>query len=330
MPPLVRVKRAAIAAALAAGLAAPVAATASSALRPLWLKRSSYGESFTFIADLDDGTYVQLSLSLTNLGPGPTKGLCRALVVRAAGAPWKASTRVGRDSCSWSDGEGERLAIGPCSAWIDAGGTGVEVPLDGGAVRLAFAARPGRRAGRETAVTIGGERYDTEVLLHHVPVSATLALPGERERRLAGGGYLDHTRSTISPVSLAERWVRFRALRGDRALLVLGRHGHDGRFTPLWACEGPACREYTGFKVERDGAGHAPAFRVEVAGADDPLDIRSARLLYRDAPIEDLGVLGKLVMPFTGNPVTYVYRARASDVAGAPVDGILEVEVASE
>jgi hypothetical protein len=330
MAHLVRLQRAVVAAALVAALGAPAPAASSSALRPLWLKRSSYGESFTFIADLDDGTYVQLSLSFTNLGPGPTKGLCRALVVRAAGGAWKASTRVGRDSYSWRDAEEERLAIGPCAAWIDGAATGVEVPLEGGSVRLLFAARPGRRAGREAVVTAGAERYDTEVLLHHVPVSATIALPGDAERHLAGGGYLDHTRSTISPVSLAARWVRFRALRGERALLVLGRQSHDGRFTPLWACEGPACRDYAGFKVDRDGAGRAPAFRIQVAGAEDPLDIRSGRLLYRDAPVEDLGVLGKLVMPFTGNPVTYVYRARASEDRGAPVEGILAVEMASE
>ncbi|MFL5299725.1 MAG: hypothetical protein ACJ79R_05195, partial [Anaeromyxobacteraceae bacterium] len=61
-----------------------------------------------------------------------------------------------------------------------------------------------------------------------------------------------------------------------------------------------------------------------------PVDLRSGRLLYRDAPVEDLGLLGKLVRPFTGNPVTYVIRAQAQDGAGAPIEGILEVEFASE
>ena len=59
------------------------------------------------------------------------------------------------------------------------------------------------------------------------------------------------------------------------------------------------------------------------------LEISSGRLLYRDAPLEDLGALGYLVAPFTGSPATYVYRARARDQDG-PVDGVLEVSVADE
>lgn len=315
---------------VAALAAAPAAAGASSWLRPLLLKRSSYGESFTFIADLDDGTYVQATLSFTNLGPGSTKGLCRAVVVRPAGGAWKASTRVGKDQYGWRDGSDEKLAVGPCSAWVDAEATGVEVPLEGGRARLVFAARPSTRAARETDLAVGDGRYQTDVLLAHVPVEATLALPGEPERRAAGGGYADHTRSTVAPKDLARGWIRFRALRGERALVVLGRRAQDGSVAPLWACEAGRCRDYTSFDAVREGSGQAPAFDVRVTAPDAAIDLRSGRLLYRDAPVEDLGVLGRLVMPFTGNPVTYVYRARAREGAGAPVEGILEVDLASE
>jgi len=318
--------RAAAAAVLCAALAAPAAARASATLRPLLLKRGSYGESFTFIADLEDGTYVQLSLSFTNLGPGGTKGLCRALVVRPSGEPWKASTRVGKDAYGWRDGEEERLDIGPCSAGIDATAVTAQVKLEGGAVRLAYAARPGRRAGKETVLRQGGERYDTEVLLHHVPVTAVLSVPGEKERQVGGGGYLDHTRSTISPLDLGQRWVRFRALRGERPLLVLGRLGDDGKFSPLWGCEREACRDYASFDVRRDASARSATFRVALAGGDAPLELASGKLLYRDAPVEDLGILATVVKPFTGNPVTYVFRGRATG-GGEPVDGILEVEV---
>jgi hypothetical protein len=317
--------------ALAALLAAPSPARASAALKPLLLPRGTYGESFTFIADLDDGTYVQASLSFTNLGPGSTKGLCRGLVVKAAGAPWKAATRVGKDAYSWRGGAEERLAIGPCSASIDGTATGVEVALEGGTVRLEFAGRAAPSAARDSIVTLGEGRYETEVLLSRVAVTATLALPGEPERRSAGGGYIDHTRSTIHPKDLATRWVRFRALRGDRPLLLLGRQGQDGRYTPLWACEGRGhCRDYASFRVERQGDGNPPAFRVAVSGEPTSVDLRSGRLLYRDAPVEDLGVIGKLVRPFTGNPVTYVYRGEATDGGAAPIEGILEVEIRSE
>jgi hypothetical protein len=324
------VRRRAAAALMALLLAAPGAPQASTWLKPLLLRRGTYGESFTFVADLDDGSYLQLSLGMTNLGPGSTKGICRALLVPATGARWKAATRVGRDEIRWSSGDEERLGIASCAAVVSEAGTAVEVKLEGGAVRLAFVDRP-RREGQESAVAVQDGRYLSDVLLYRAPVIATVTLPGGAPRAVSGAGYLDHTRSTIAPKDLARRWVRFRGLRGERGLLLLGREGHDGRFAPLWSCSQPGgCRELASFRVERQGRGGATSFRVELASGAAPIEIRSARLLYRDAPLDDLGFLGKLVAPFTGSPVTYVYRATAQDGAGGLVDGILEVELSGE
>jgi len=324
------VRRRAAAALVALLLAAPGATRASTWFKPLLLKHGTYGESLTFVADLDDGVYLQLSLGMTNLGPGSTKGVCRAVLVPATGAPWKASVRVGRDEIRWSSAEEERLSVAGCTATVGEAGTVVEVKLEGGAIRLAFAARP-RREGQESAVAVDGGRYLSDVLLHRAPLTATVALPGTGPRTVTGAGYLDHTRSTIAPKDLARRWVRFRGLRGNRGLLLLGREGHDGRFAPLWSCTDPGgCRELASFRVERQGRGGATAFQVELASGDSPIELRSAHLLYRDAPVEDLGVLGALIAPFTGSPVAYVYRATARDGAGAPVDGILEVELSGE
>jgi hypothetical protein len=313
-----------------AALSLPLAASATTWLRPLFLKRLTYGESFTFLADLDDGSYLHLQLSLTNLGPGPTKGICRALLVPPRGAPWKAASRVSRDAVSWVGGPEEKLVVGACSAW--AGPTsGIEVHLEGATFRLAYASRLRPVGPHEAPLAVGEERYQTEVLLYRAPLTASLALPGQPPRDVPGMGYLDHTRTTVSPKDLAKRWIRFRGLRGERGLLLLGREGKDGRFTPLWACADPSsCRTYGSFRLVREGKGDSTAFRVEVRDGGETILLRSGRLLYRDAPIEEMGVLGKLVGPFTGSPVTYVYRATAATGGGAPVSGVLEVELADE
>jgi hypothetical protein len=315
-------------AALALAFGAPHPAAASTALRPLLLERGTYGESFTFVADLEDGTYVQAGLSFTNLGPGSTKGICRAVVVTPDGGMWEAHERYARSEISWRDGGDERLAVGPCAAWVDEGGSGMEVKLDGGTVHLATPEHP-RRQGGEAAIQVGGRPYQGEVLLYRAPISLALALPRAMPRTIGGAGYLDHTRSAVATKDLARRWIRFRALRGDRALLVLGREGQDGSFGPLWACREAGCQHEESFSPERRGGGRETSFAIEVRGAA-PLRIRSGRLLYRDAPVEQLGVLAPLLRPFTGSPVTYVYRAIADDGAGAPVEGILEVELAGE
>ena len=41
-------------------------------------------------------------------------------------------------------------------------------------------------------------------------------------------------------------------------------------------------------------------------------------------------MIGKLLTPFTGSPVTYVYRGSARLGGGKPVEGVLEVELAEE
>ncbi len=331
VPPVTKARSLAIVAVLTAALCAPVVAGATTWLRPLFLKRSTYGESFTFIADLDDGSYLQLSMSITNLGLGSTRGLCRALVIPAQGPPWNGSAHFGIAAVKWTDGEVERLSVGTCSAWVEAVTSGAEVHLEGGTVRLVFGDRIQLYSPRDTIFSVGEGRYQTEVLLYRAPVSGTLTLPGQPPRDISGAGYLDHTRNTVPPKDLASRWIRFRALRGAKGLLLLGREGHDGHFAPLWACRGTGrCREYQSFRLKRDGPEKAPSFRVDVVGAEETILIRSGRLLYRDAPIEALGVAGKLVTPFTGSPVTYVYRATATDTANPPVDGILEVELSGE
>ena len=327
-------KRGALPALLLALLAPCPAAAGLQALRPLPTNQGSYGESFTFIGDLDDGTYLQLTLALTNFGPGGIKAICRALVVAPGAKPWNASTRVGNDGWKWSDADEERLAIGPCAASVDERETSVEVPLEGGRVKLVFAARPLKRSlVHDAVVVVEGNLYRTEVRLFRAGVTATLALPGQPARTVAGAGFADHTRSAIRPKDLFESWVRFRGLRGERGLLLLGRQGRDRAFKPLWACEDrDRCREFQGYEIRRLGAGKAPAFEVALTGPDRglPLLVKSGALLYRDAPVEDLGILGKLVAPIVGSPVTYVYRGTAHDGVGPPIDGILEVEVAGE
>ncbi len=304
-------------------------ALAAPLLRPVWNPSRSYGESFTFVADLEDGSYVQLSFHLTNLGPGSTKAICRSLVVLGGERTWTAAERFSRDGLSYTDAP-ERLAIGPCSAWSGEN-PGAEAALDGGRVALRFSRPLWPAPSPAAAIRVGRDGFLTEVLLYRSPVEAELELPGEPPRHLAGSGYADHSRGTVRPSELARRWIRFRALRGDRALLVLGREALDGTYAPLWTGDGTGPRDgHRSVQLERSDGPGAPAFLVRIEGGAAPLTIRSGALLYRDAPVEDLGLLGKLVAPFIGSPVTYVYRARAAADGGDPVDGILEVELARD
>jgi hypothetical protein len=322
MPP--RARTSALAA--VAGLLAAGAARAEPVLRPEALPADEYAETFTFVADLDDGTYVQLQLAVTNLGPGAGTGLCRALVKRPGAAAWTAHTRLPRGGWRHQVGAaGEVLTVGPCSA-ASGDGTRIRAALDGRAVELAF---PGASAelAAPPDVREAGRQYRSAVLQAFTAVSARLEGFGVAGP-LAGGGYADHSRSDLAPAALALRWVRFRALRPPRQLLVLGRQRPDGTWAPAWIWrqgEAPHALDAIGL---RRAAGPDGAWTASLRDGAAIATVASGPRLHRHAPLQELGALGRLLDTVLDAPVTTTYRATLE--AGGPVEGILEVSVLGE
>jgi len=121
-------------------LALPAAA---GPLQPRPEKSDTWSESFSFQADLADGSYVWAQLSFTNLGPGSGTGLCRVLVRRPGKEPFQAQTRVGRSGWVYTPGDAsgtDRLEVdeGLCAA--HGGATpGLRIALEGQRVQLSFA-----------------------------------------------------------------------------------------------------------------------------------------------------------------------------------------------
>jgi hypothetical protein len=129
---------------LAPGATLAAAPAAGSTLRPTPTDDDAFTETWTFVADLVDGSYVQVQLSVTNLGPGSGNAMCRLLVARKGAAPWAAIQRF--DSSEWSHQPGapESLKIGPCVASSGAAGLVVHAALDGGASSCAIRPAPPR------------------------------------------------------------------------------------------------------------------------------------------------------------------------------------------
>lgn len=301
---------------------------AAAVLRPEALPSDEYAETFTFVGDLDDGTYVQLQLAVTNLGPGTGTGLCRALVKRPGAAAWIGHARVPRRE--WrheATAAGEALTVGPCSA-RSGEGTVVRAALEGRAVELAFPEASAERA-TPAAVRDGVRQYRSAVLQAFTAVQARLDGFGAGASQ-AGGGYADHSRSDLAPGALARRWVRFRALRPPHRLLVLGRQRADGGWDPAWIWrQGEAPRPLDAIALRRAGSrGAEGAWLASLQDGATAATVSSGAPLHRHAPLEELGGMGRLLGAVMTVPVTYTYRARLE--GGGPVDGILEVSVLGE
>ncbi|AGC41817.1 hypothetical protein MYSTI_00467 [Myxococcus stipitatus DSM 14675] len=312
-------------------LALPTVA-AGAALEPTTSPSDHYGESFTFIGDLEDGTFVLVQLSVTNIGPGTGTGICRATVLRPGQRPWTPQKKVGSKEWGYETAT-STLRVGTCSARSAGGVTRVEAVLEGGRVELEYAAQVAPQSPEGSEVEVGTARYRHEVTLAFSPLKATVQPPKSASVAQAGGGYADHTRSTIAPAKLARRWVRFRALRGEDRLVLLAREGQDGEFGPVYSwAEGNTPHLMESFTLSRQGAKEKSAWTVDVFGGDGAkaMVLRSTSLLQRSAPVEGLGVLGGLVKPVVGSPVTYLHRAVLEREGKTPVAGLMEVTLEGE
>jgi len=309
---------------------APLPALAAHVFAPKALEADEYAETFTFVADLDDGSYAQVQLSVTNLGPGSGHGICRALHVPASGQAWSGGERVGaKDWGHTAAGGGELLRVGPCSIRSAGNRTTVSARLDGRQIQLVFPApAPERPPSHE--LPVGGGSHVTELVSVGAPVRLQIR-GGGAPIALEGSGYADHSVSTVEPRVLARRWVRFRALRGERKLVLLGREALEGGFRPLWLRRAAGRYDtFARFAVARNGEAKAPRFVATVEGEQGALRIESDRVLHRHAPVEEFGVLSSVVKAFAGSPVTYTCRATLHGPGGETVPGILEISLAEE
>lgn len=313
---------------LLAALSLPFGAGAGAVLEPLPSTNDNYAESFTFMVDLDDGTFISAQFSITNLGPGSRNGVCRATVIRPGRKAWTPQVKV--DSDEWGyDATTSTLRMGPCTLHSSTG-TYISVPLDNGLLSISFSDPPTPKSPEGSEVVISNARYRHEVLLPFTKAKVSLRLPGsDALLELTGGGYGDHSHSTVAPAKLARSWVRFRAVRGGENVLLLGREGFDGGFAPvyLWSA-GKEPQVLDRFELRRldDGSSKTVAsWEATVSGAGGTVTLRSTSLLLRSAPVQDLGVLGSLVKPVVGSPVTYIMRAVLSRPGQPDVQGVMEV-----
>jgi len=314
--------------ALAVSLRPAAAGADPGLLEPELLDRETFAETFTAIADLQDGTYVQTQVAVTNAGPGDGKGACRVLVVRPGVAPWTATAELDRSDWSFSARPVPTLRMGTCR-WSSGDRLEAAAAVGMGRVQVVLQARPRRVRPPDHQVKVGDDFYRSEVLVPWAPATVELALPGRPARTLRGHGYADHSRATALPGEVATRWVRFRGLHASRSFLLLARFPPGGGPPRGWTWRQgePAPAPLGTLRIYRTGGtGTAPTWRVHLGGPVGRKVVEAAVPSYRYDPVGEHGLLGRMVGAVVGRPVTWTLRAVLSPgPGGSPLPGILEV-----
>lgn len=306
---------------------------ASPVFQPRVVDDGKYSESNTMIAWLSDGTYVQAQVIVSRI-PTSRAG-CSVLMVRPGSPPWVADKVVDWDAWTATTKPVPTLTAGPCKATASGSMTTMDLQLEGGSISMALAA--GARATPAPGfapLTFGDAFYEQEVLVPFAPVEVVWEPSKGEPQVLKGYGYADHSRSTCYPKTLMHGWLRFRGFSEKCSTVVSVRLPPDKKDAPsgYWWRQGtkaPETLQTLAVKLPPEKAQPVP-FDVTVTSAQRPFNLRATQLLYRNAPLETHGFLGRMAKPFLGNPVTYTYGATLHDPTCGDITGVMELEWADD
>ena len=281
-----------------------------------------YTEQVVVIALAEDGTYAKVRLGISNVGPGDGKGGCEILIVKPSGEVFNDKRVIDADLVRY-DRKTQTLSMGPCSA--RAGERLVlRAQRDAHVLQIALAAEPKR--DRAHQMRAGEDFYELDVLVPWASAEIEWSEPG-KHGTARGHGYADHSRSAIMPYALADRWLRFRGLQTKDPRVVLVRFPPKGPPIGWHHAKGHARQSLS--RVMLRGAG--TQWHARFKGEGGEWRLRTTKLLHRSAPIEEQGMLGRVLEAFVGNPVTRTFRGVLEERGtGARVEGIVEVTLTDE
>ncbi len=297
---------------LSAGLLYSSAATAEDILKPTLMGSETFVESYVVIADLQDGSFLKVQQVVSNVGPGDGKGACRAWIAEKGQPLWTDSKIVEREEWNYSQKPEPVLAMGKCTM---TGGKNyrIHAQVSGAQIDIEMeASQEGHLMRKVSTFKDGEDFYSLDILAPWLKIKANYQRPGQKMRTSNGFAYFDHSRSTTLPRQLAKRWIRFRGFEEGKSSLVLVREPMKGALSGWKIDQAEAAagqKAVTRMQVRTQGKGLKKQTKVLLAGEKGPFRIISKELIQRDAPVEEQGMLGKIVGQIIGNPVTYTYRA---------------------
>jgi len=261
------------------------------------------------------------------VGIGTARGGCRLLVVEPGAEPWTASRLVSRDDWRATATPAPVMQVGTCEAHADASSYTIAARLDAGDVTIILDRPPSPTALPDGVLQPGSRFYESEVVVPFAGAEVRLRRSGGPARTVKGHGYADHSRSTALPGQLASAWLRFRATAPACPALLLLRVPPGGGAARGWSwrgSDGPSPLNAPPGLVEITSARPATAF--DLAADLATLHFAPRSTLHRYDPVEEHGLVGRIVSAWIGRDITTTYRATVTGLPGCgETTGILEL-----
>lgn len=311
-------------------------------LQPTFLSNGSYCEAYKLSAVLEDETFIETEMMVTNVGFKDSNAACQILVLHPKNDAWKASKRFGKADWSYSDTPNPALSIGHCRLAQENDSTVCTMVFGKALVTISFNETP-HTVATPASINVDGEKslrsgkssamfYTYELLIPWSGVQASICLPGRPKKLVSGSGILVNSRSVGYPKDFSRGWVYFYGCpSGCRVLANFRFPLHDTGVVVgwIWKDSEQTARPITSVKVASEPymANGKNKKSIVISVTDGSFVITSREELYRFSIINDLGpILGAIIKLVVGNPVTRFYTAQVTTSPGLPpIQGVLEM-----
>ena len=300
-------------------------------LKPDVASAEYYSETYTIFADLENGAYIYGQLGVSNIGPGDKRGVCRILIVKPKGKAFNQSNIVDENQWSFTyktpANKDQQLKVKNCQ--LELAETEKLLTFTGKIesqqISITLHSLPKKRQTPNDNLLLESGFYKSDILVPWAKATVRYRVNSEWITS-KGFGYADHSRSTLLPAALAHQWVRFRALNDKNSYLILARQEAKDKPFDGWHWSQPD-EVRTLNKLDLSNIKHKKGlhWKVNIKAQTGQFEITTEKQLLRYAPLEEKGVLARMLSYFVGNPVTYTYRANLISPEGKKIAGILEV-----
>lgn len=306
--------------------------SANSILNPNLDDEEYFSETFTLFADLSNGAYIYGQIGVSNIGPGSKRGVCRILISLPQREAINQSIIVDKEDWLFSEKDGQLLQVKSCQLRAAENKKLLEFSgeINNQSINIILYDTPKKHKVPFDRLLTKSGYYKSDILIPWSTATVQYQLKG-KTISAKGYGYADHSRSTLLPAKLAHQWVRFRGLNGGNSKLLLARQASDG--VPFEGWDWQQMEEkmdsvpeaFQNLRLTNTSMKDMQHWNIDVRTKTSNYKIKTEKLLIRYAPMEESGMLAKMLSFFIGNPVTYTYRATLVSADGAELPGILEI-----
>ncbi len=292
-------------------------------LAPHLLEPEAYSETYHAVLELEKGIHIQIQFAITNIGIGDQNSMCRVLFVDEKDA-WNAERIFGRSG--WTFRPPGQLEIGNCYITAEKDSTTIFAEVENGSVevKLSEPVSPTKPPGH--LIQVGKDFFDFQILMPWAQAAVRFDLKELPARIVKGYGCMYHFWVTAWPADLARQWVRVFGMSAEGAFIVMSHYPPGKKEPPsgsIWVPGAPDPVAFDSMQMENSPDGNQT---LSISSNNVTYHLFLHKQLYRHAPLEEAGFLGRIIRLFIGNWVTRTYRALL-EVPGldGPVSTIVEI-----